>query len=521
MMKPFRLFLILMLLTIVGTTGAWAVEVSESLTKIQRIGSAVVYTFNYPSKDVAGEDIVLSSMLMAWQPKTTTAADSIETVHIYSHFTVTDDKGRPSSTESKEQLILPSFCRDKYLLLSSSEVDYATRCIIIAPDYEGYGVTRNRMHPYLAQNVTAKQEIDGVIYGLQLYQKLVEENKALPIKSNWRSFGLGFSQGGAVTLAVQRFIEQHELAEELHFRGSICGDGSYDLIATLRYYMYDDGNSYGQNTPHRKGTSPMPMVLPMIFESMLISHPDMKGHELEDYFSQQFLDTGIMDWLNSKDYTTKDIHKMWYKQLNEGLEANGRSYTKEQMAELFSASSSGDKQVIAHLDKLFTPELYKYLADSTNLSCLPIEKGDACKDLHRALVDNNVTTGWEPQHRIQFVHAKGDMVVPYGNYLAFRDAHSSGENTMYRVYDKIDTYDHVSAGSWFFLNLIIPLSNFDQFYSWIDEESTVTGIDEVRSRGVRSEMYDDVWYDLQGRRLSSEPTRAGIYINKGIKVVIK
>ena len=126
-MKRAKYFLVLFLLTLFSTTGTWAVEASESLTTIQRIGTAVIYTFNYPSKDVAGKDIVLSSMLMAWQPVTTTAADSIETVHIYSHFTVTADKECPSSTASKEQLVLPPFCRAEYLFLTTSEVNYATR----------------------------------------------------------------------------------------------------------------------------------------------------------------------------------------------------------------------------------------------------------------------------------------------------------------------------------------------------------------------------------------------------------
>ena len=520
-MKRAKYFLVLFLLTLFSTTGTWAVEASESLTTIQRIGTAVIYTFNYPSKDVAGKDIVLSSMLMAWQPVTTTAADSIETVHIYSHFTVTADKERPSSTASKEQLVLPPFCRAEYLFLTTNEVNYATRCIIIAPDYEGYGVTRNRTHPYLVQEKTAQQVVDGVIYGLKLYEKLTDEMKALPIKTNWRSFGLGFSQGGAVTLAVQRYIEQHQLSDELHFRGSICGDGPYDLIATLRYYMDDDGSSYGQSTPHQKGTSTMPMVIPMIIEGMLISHPDMKGHQLDDYLSQQFLDTGIIDWLKSKDYTIGNIHKMWYNQLNEGLEANGRSYTKEQMAELFSPSSSGDKEVIARLDKLFTTGFYNYLADPSNFSSVPTEKGDAYKDLHRALADNNVTTGWEPQHRIQFVHAKGDMVVPYGNLLSFCDAHPDGENKMYSVNTHLDTYDHVKAGTLFFLNLIVPIGNYEKFFQWIDEGSRATKIVDVKHGILNIESADDAWYDLQGRKLSGEPTQKGIFINNGKKIVVK
>jgi hypothetical protein len=32
---------------------------------------------------------------------------------------------------------------------------------------------------------------------------------------------------------------------------------------------------------------------------------------------------------------------------------------------------------------------------------------------------------------------------------------------------------------------------------------------------------DDAWYDMQGRRLGGKPTAKGIYVNKGIKVVIK
>ena len=38
----------------------------------------------------------------------------------------------------------------------------------------------------------------------------------------------------------------------------------------------------------------MPMVVPMIIKGMIDTHPDMKDHVLTEYFSQQFLDTGIM-----------------------------------------------------------------------------------------------------------------------------------------------------------------------------------------------------------------------------------
>ena len=82
----------------------------------------------------------------------------------------------------------------------------------------------------------------------------------------------------------------------------------------------------------------------------------------------------------------------------------------------------------AKLDKIFTPGFYNYMKDPANFTNAPALTGNAYEDMHYALKSNNVCTGWQPQHRIQFAHSKGDMVVPYGNYLAFRDAHPDGEN---------------------------------------------------------------------------------------------
>lgn len=93
----------------------------------------------------------------------------------------------------------------------SGSADYAGHCIIIAPDYEGYGITKDQPHPYLSQRTTAQQVADAVRYGLKLYEKTVSEGTIpalLPMKSDWRSFCVGYSQGGAVSLATQRLIEE-------------------------------------------------------------------------------------------------------------------------------------------------------------------------------------------------------------------------------------------------------------------------------------------------------------------------
>ena len=97
---------------------AQTVEPSQTLTEIVKKKDCTVFTFNYPSVSAAGEETVLSSALFAWTPSDRQEAGGIESLHIYSHITVTADKER-------------------------------------LPDYEGYGVTKDKPHPYLSQRVTA------------------------------------------------------------------------------------------------------------------------------------------------------------------------------------------------------------------------------------------------------------------------------------------------------------------------------------------------------------------------------
>ena len=48
-----------------------------------------------------------------------------------------------------------------------------------------------------------------------------------------------------------------------------------------------------------------------------------------------------------------------------------------------------------------------------------------------------------------------------------------------------------------------------------------TGILEVKGVKEVREVKDDSWYSLDGRRLDGRPSRAGVYIYKGVKRVIK
>ena len=211
--------IILSCLTIAVPFKTWAqnVEPSEQLERLLLRGTSTVYYFNYPSVNSAGERIELSSAMIAWTPTDRQETDSIESVHIYSHATIGGDEERPTSTGfSKEQMILQTLPRRSYDG-DDTDTDYIGHCIIIAPDYEGYGLTKDLPHPYLSQRLTAQQVLDATNYGLELYRKQTGENTSeevlLPLKKDWRMFAIGYSQGGAVTLALQRLIEEEGLSE--------------------------------------------------------------------------------------------------------------------------------------------------------------------------------------------------------------------------------------------------------------------------------------------------------------------
>lgn len=502
--------------------GAWAqdaptAEPSQTLTEIRQGNECTVYAFNYPSVSATGMPTVLSSALFVWTPAKRQETDSIESLHIFSHITITADEERLTTTDgvSKEQnllILLPS--RSYSSILGGEPADYVGRCIVIAPDYEGYGVTKDAPHPYLSQRLTAQQMIDGVKYGLALYQKVAKESETLlPMKSDWRSFCIGYSQGGSVSLATHREIEEQGLADELRFQGSICGDGPYDLVTTMRYYLEDDGTSYGVETPHRKGLATLPAVVPLILKGM-VETPVMKAYKIEDLLSQQLLDTGVLGWIDSKAYTMDNISSKWYDQLQAGVDTLGRQYTPAQMAEMFESPKVG--KVWGKMEKMFSPAVYDYMTDVNNFIIVPEEPANVSQALHRALADNSVVTGWEPQHRIQFFHSKADVIVPYGNYLSFRDAHPQGEGTLFRINDTFSKSDHFDAGGLFLLDMM-TMKTYGEYFNWLCEGST-TGIKTLSD--VRSQMAD-VWYTLDGRRLSGKPSQKGIYLNRGRKVIIK
>lgn len=417
------------------------------------LADADLYSYNYPSVDADGNKIMLSALMAV---PTKMVLDGLHAmpnnVIIGCHVTITSNYECP--TEYNKSGGSGSWQSDVGMQICYARYDFFRQpcCLVIMPDYEGYGVSKNRPHPYLYQELTARQVADAARYGLALYNANIEAGEEFCyLESGWKSVCVGYSQGGSVALATHRFIEENGLASELHFAGSVCGDGPYDPVEHLLYYILDNGTSYDGNnyTVHDAKTVTMPIVMPLILKGMCDSNPFMRSHKVSDYLSEKFLRTGVIDFINAKSkdkdnqYSTDKINDAFKAMRKNGL---NYVYTDENGVKKsghYSASDIGEMlyqekndNVHGRLSQIMTSEAYNYFI---NLAAqrqdqpeveTPADRG-VMKDLHRALASNSLVTGWTPTHRIGFYHTTYDTVVPYANLLSFM-RHQNGLKYYFR-----------------------------------------------------------------------------------------
>ena len=385
------------------------------------------FSYNYPSINSEGEPLLLSSF--ACMPDDD--PDYVNNVIIGCHITITSNSQCPTSYNSRGGLasdVGMMMMHASSGAVHASESDQAHYNLVILPDYEGYGITRSHAHPYLYEELTARQVVDAVRYGIALYNRSSATSGIRhPFRSGWRSICLGYSQGGAVALATQRFIEQNGLTDELHLAGSVCGDGPYDPMATLYYYAQQCN-----------GGDPlaMPVVMPLILKGMCDFNPYMKNHNVSDYLSQNFLNSGILNWLAAKEKTTDDIEDAW-------------------LSYYASTPYVSGGELNLHLNDVLTPAAYAYInnlyhsnSSYTNIP-LPTHRG-VMEDLHFAIESNNLTKGWNPQHAIFLYHSYDDTVVPESNRQSVSNAFGLWAIKLHASFGSLQ-FDHVTTGIQYFM----------------------------------------------------------------------
>lgn len=279
-----------------------------------------VEEIKYHTTDPQGDKVIASGIIS--YPVT----GGYDEVVLAEHITISADKEAPSNMMCAMESALALF-----------------NCFVISPDYIGFGATKDKVHPYLHTENTAQVSID-MLFAVREYMASLEETLPKDI------YIVGYSQGGAAALAVQKMIEE-KYASDITINKTMAGGGPYDLTAIFDQFTETDYTGY-------------PCSVPMVIIGM------DNGDNLQLNYNKVFtgdLLTHYKEWINSKKYTTGAI--------NGKLATNTISHFIH--ADMFTEKKNSE----------FT-KLYASLAKNS-------------------LID------WKPKAPVMLVHGEKDEAVPF------------------------------------------------------------------------------------------------------------
>jgi len=131
--------------------------------------------------------------------------------------------------------------------------------IIIMPDYQGMGDDLTENHPYVIRDRLANATADMV----QAAQSTCGCDLHSYVKWNGQTYLYGYSEGGYVTMAAARELEERNIS----LNGVVCMDGPYDLTGTMLDVMLGD-NPF-----------PVPYFLPMMLVGYNTMYPEIFSYE--------------------------------------------------------------------------------------------------------------------------------------------------------------------------------------------------------------------------------------------------
>ena len=310
------------------TSSVTMTAVIQQLLQYGNQNKVIEIVGTYPSWDTEYNTVLLSGKVML--PKGKRPKRMI----LVSHYTVGSNAEAPSNCFSLEGVLV--------------KMGYG----LIIPDYLGYGVTADKVHPYLVMDLTARNV-------LHMYIAVRPWLKAVGMEPEHDDIYLmGYSQGGATTMAVQKLIETEydDPADPEHvtIHRVFAGGGPYDVKATYERFVNTDTAGY-------------PVAVPLVLQGMI------KGNDLNmtmETMMQPWLCEKMDAWVNSKCYTTAQINKLINtKVTHEILTEEAMNQTSNNVAELYKAMT----------------------------------------------VNSIINYYWEPQASVYIMHSMDDETVPYTN----------------------------------------------------------------------------------------------------------
>ena len=310
------------------TTSVTATAIIQELLKYGNQKKVIEIVGTYPSVDGNWDSIRLSGKVML--PK----EGKPKRMVLVSHYTVGSNAEAPSKCFSLEGILV--------------QQGYG----LIIPDYMGYGITSHMVHPYLVMDLTARNVVDMYL----AVRPWLEAVGRAP--ENPEIILMGYSQGGANTMAVQHLIEM-EYAYDTHpqriaIHRVFAGGGPYDVKATYERFIVTDTADY-------------PVAVPLVVQGMIL------GNKLQIQMSdmmQGWLCEKMDPWVNSKKYCTSQLNALI------GTKVTHELLTKEAMD----------------------------------------QKSDKVAELYKAMNANSIISyNWQPNAPVYMMHSMDDETVPYAN----------------------------------------------------------------------------------------------------------
>lgn len=309
--------------------------------------SVVEISGTYSSLDIHGDSITLSGKVLV------PSNGKFDRYILVSHYTIGSNKEAPSNCFPLEGMLC--------------SMGYA----IICPDYIGYGITADKIHPYLVMEVTACNVVD-------MYRAVKKYFDYAGLKPKYDDIYLmGYSQGGATTMAVEYFIEElynpflsdYYKEAPISINRVFAGGGPYDIKATYDRFVTTNCADY-------------PVAVPLVVQGMI----DGNGLDLDmRTIVQPWLCDKIDEWVNSKRYTTAELNKLI-----------GTKVTS----------------------KMLTP------------TGMDVQSKEV-SELYKAMVENSVISyDWQPKAPVYILHSMDDETVTYLNATNARQRWS-GANIQY------------------------------------------------------------------------------------------
>jgi alpha-beta hydrolase superfamily lysophospholipase len=180
----------------------------NSLFQALIVNGINVYRLEYKTTNTDGKTVMASGALIV--PDAATAAPLLS----MQHGTIGGDSEAPSYYRSGSEAY------------TFGTVFASQGYIIAAPDYIGYGASKDLPHTYDQRTGLATASLDM----LRAAREFMSKNNI-----NWDKhlYLAGYSEGGYATMALQKKIEE-ETGDEFNLVASSCGAGAYDKTAFMK-----------------------------------------------------------------------------------------------------------------------------------------------------------------------------------------------------------------------------------------------------------------------------------------------